>query len=61
MIVLCLWLLLTGGRGRLVVAGLFVFWFLFCFCFLPLSWFVVVDELNLCQPRIIKEFIIVWK
>ena len=25
MIVLCLWLLLTGGRGRLVVAGLFGF------------------------------------
>ena len=29
--VLCLWLWLRGGRGRLVVAGLWVFFFLFLF------------------------------
>ena len=28
MTVLCLWLWLRGGRGRLVVAGLWVFFFL---------------------------------
>ena len=37
MTVLCLWLWLRGGRGRLVVAGLWVFFF-----FPAPPWFVVV-------------------
>ena len=30
MTVLCLWLWLRGGKGRLVVAGLWVFFFFCC-------------------------------
>ena len=43
MTVLCLWLWLRGGRGRLVVAGLWVSLFVFVFVFFSLlQQFVVV-------------------
>ena len=38
MIVLCLWLWLRGGRARLVVAGLWVFFFFGC------SWWLSIEK-----------------